>query len=227
MRTSSILISTAFLLTTGTAFAEEGSYYAAVNLGLNNSTFTQGGFNTPGNFENAGSYYSNTETIGLTFGKENAFTIYSNPVRLEFEASYIGPQSFTGGSFPGYPNSTFFYDTEVETLLTLANVWVDYKASDASKWTYSLGVGVGASTAWMHTDDGVVSAEAVQTSLAYMFGGQFSYDVTSNMSVALTARHIELGDINSDLYFSNTPGGEYNLKHSTNEVAISVRYYFR
>jgi opacity protein-like surface antigen len=200
--------------------------YIEGGIGASRTSYESGGFNTVGPFFNVPETEVDTGvSVKMAIGLSDIVSFGPVGLRIEGEVNTFDGASFITGSFPGAPNPTFFYATQVDRSYTaMANVWADFSPLESMPITLSVGGGVGA--AWLSgsTNDTVVTAAASDTTFSWNVGAQAAYAFDENFTAGVEARYYDLGTL--DMPINGGPGGNYTLDFSSLYAGAFLRLNF-
>jgi opacity protein-like surface antigen len=204
--------------------------YLEGGIGGSWTSYEAGGFNTVGPHFNVNETERDAgASAKLAIGLSDLVSFGPVGFRVEAEAHAFPSTGFLTGSFPGAPNPTFFYLTQVETTYSaMANVWADFSPFSSMPVTLSVGGGVGAAWLDASTNDGVVAGSANDTTFAWNAGAQAAYSFDENFTAGIEGRYYGLGELDMPLASigGGAPAGNYTLDYSSLYVGAFLRLNF-
>ena len=204
--------------------------YLEGGIGGSRTSYESGGFNTLGPHFNVVETERDTGVSAkLAIGLSDLVSFGPVGLRVEGEVHTFPSTSFVTGSFPGAPNPTFFYTTQVETTYSgMANIWADFRPFSTMPVTFSVGGGVGAAWLEASTNDTVVAGSVNDTVFAWNAGAQAAYSFDENFTAGIEGRYYGFGELNMPIAAigGGAPAGNYTLDYSSLYVGAFLRLNF-
>jgi len=180
------------------------------------------GFNTAGGFDNRDTQSAEYAGLSFTYGVRDALTWRGMAITPEVELAWFSDYNTVSASFPGLPNPSFFYRSNIQTGRLGVNFWSPFAAG--TDWRTELGVGLGAVYREFSTDDNVVQGTSSGLTPYGLLGVRYLKDIGEKGRLTVGVNVVTTGDSKLALSTGFGPAGDLSVKTTSPEIRIGYQF---